>query len=95
MNSQENVLPIEGSGRVIARQDGKLGSILVQSGKIGAGDIERILDLQRVEDVRFGEAALRLGLITPDDLRWAVAKQYDFPQVLPGNEVHRDDQPVR
>jgi chain length determinant protein tyrosine kinase EpsG len=86
MSAQENVLPIEGSSRVIARQDGKLGSILVQLGKLDAGDIERVLELQRTEGVRFGETALRLGLITADDLRWAVAKQYDFPHMLPGNE---------
>src|SRR6266571_4290987 len=86
MNAQENVLPIEGSSRVIARQDGKLGSILVQLGRLDAGDIERVLELQRTEGARFGEAALRLGLITADDLRWAVAKQYDFPHMLPGNE---------
>src|SRR6266853_4825108 len=86
MSTQENVLPIEGSSRVIARQDGKLGSILAQVGKLGSGDIERVLERQRIEGVRFGEAALSLGLITPDDLRWAVAKQYDFPHMLPGNE---------
>src|SRR2546428_8067399 len=86
MNAQENVLPIEGSSRVIARQDDKLGSILVQVGKLGAGDIERVLELQRIEGVRFGEAALSLGLITADDLRRVVAKQYDFPHMLPGNE---------
>ena len=86
MSTQENVLPIEGSSRVIGRQDGKLGSILVRLGKLDAGDIERVLERQRTEGVRFGEAALRLDLITADDLRWAVAKQYDFPHMLPGNE---------
>ena len=86
MNAQENVLPIEGSSRVIARQDGKLGGILVEFGKLAPGDIERVLELQRIEGVRFGEAALSLRLITADDLRWAVAKQYDFPHMLPGNE---------
>ena len=55
-------------------------------GKLDAGDIERVLERQRTEGVRFGEAALRLDLITADDLRWAVAKQYDFPHMLPGNE---------
>jgi chain length determinant protein tyrosine kinase EpsG len=81
---QENVLPIEGSGDVIARQDGRLGSILAEEGKIGAGDIERVLELQHIEGLRFGEAALRLGLIAADDLRSAVAKQYGLPHLLPG-----------
>src|SRR5712664_2436305 len=85
MKTQENVLPIEGSTRVIAREDGRLGSILVEEGKLGAGGIEQVLELQRIEGLRFGEAALRLGLVTADDLRGAVAKQYGFPQLLPGS----------
>ena len=85
MKAQENVLAIEGSARVIARQDGRLGSILVEEGKLGAGGIERVLELQRIEGLRFGEAALRLNLVTADDLRGAVAKQYGFPYLPPGD----------
>src|SRR6266851_9095584 len=85
MKAQENVLAIEGSARVIARQDGRLGSILVEEGKFGAGDIERVLELQRIEGLRFGEAALRLNLVTADDLRGAVAKQYGFPYLPLGD----------
>ncbi len=86
MNAQENVLPIEGSSRVLARHDRRIGSILAEEGKLGGGDIERVMELQQTEGLRFGEAALRLGLITADDLRCAVAKQYDLPHLLPGNE---------
>ena len=86
MNAPENVLPIEGSSRVLARPDRRIGSILAEEGKLGAGDIERVMELQQLEGLRFGEAALRLGLITEDDLRCAVAKQYDLPLLLPGSE---------
>src|SRR5207245_4830025 len=55
-----------------------------EEGKIGAGDIERVLELQHIEGLRFGEAALRLGLIAADDLRSAVAKEYGLPHLLPG-----------
>src|SRR5258708_24756687 len=85
MKTQENVLQIEGSTRVIAREDGRLGSILVEEGKLGAGGIEQVLELQRIEGLRFGEAAVRLGLVAADDLRGAVAKQYGFPHLLPGS----------
>ncbi len=85
MEAQENVVPIEGTGRVIARQDGRLGGILAEEGKLSAGDIERVLELQRVAGLRFGEAALRLGLIAADDLRCAVAKQYGFPYLPSGD----------
>ena len=85
-NIQENVLPIEGSGRVLARHDGRIGGILAEDGKLGVGDIERVLELQELEGLRFGEAALRLSLITADDLRRAVAKQYGLPHLLLGDE---------
>jgi chain length determinant protein tyrosine kinase EpsG len=86
MNPQENVLPIAASGRVLAPYDRRIGSILAEEGKLGVEDIEQIMELQQTNGFRFGEAALRLGLITEDDLRCAVAKQYDLPHLLPGNE---------
>jgi chain length determinant protein tyrosine kinase EpsG len=86
MAAQENVLPIEGSGRVLSRRDNRIGGILAEEGKLGAKDIERVMELQQTNGLRFGEAALRLGLITAEDLRGAVAKQYDLPHLLPGNE---------
>ena len=84
MQPQENVLPIEGASRVIAREDRRIGSILAAQGKLGPQDIERVLQLQQGQGSRFGEAAVRVGLITEDDLQGALAKQYDFPQLLPG-----------
>ena len=86
MNVQDNVLPIEGPGRVLARRDNRIGGILAEEGKLRPEDIERVMALQRDSGLRFGEAALRLGLVTPEDLRFAVAKQYDLPHLLPGNE---------
>src|SRR5712691_3546429 len=82
--SQENVLPIEGASRVIAREDRRIGSILTAQGKLGAQDIERVLQLQQRQGSRFGEAAVRVGLITKVDLEGALAAQYDFPHLLPG-----------
>lgn len=85
MNTTENVLPIEGFGRLVARQDGRLGNILVEGGKLSSRDIEPILELQRARGVRFGEAAIRLRLITQDDLRGAIARQYGLLHLLPGS----------
>jgi protein-tyrosine kinase len=85
MKAQENILPIEGSSRVIARYDRRIGAILVERGTLDVGDIERILELQKGKGLRFGEAAVRAGLIGEDDLRGALAKQFDFPPLLPGS----------
>ena len=86
MKAQENVLSIESSSRILARYDRRIGSILAEEGKLGVRDIERVMELQRLEGLRFGDAALRLGLITAEDLLRAVAIQYDLPYLLPGNE---------
>lgn len=84
--TQENVLPIEGSGRVLARHDRRIGSILAEQGKLGPREIEGVLKLQQLKGMRFGEAALCLGLVTEKDLRHAVAKQYDLDHLLQGAE---------
>ena len=80
---KENVLPIErAAGHPPPVRDGSLGSILVEDGKLGERDVAEVVALQRDEGLRFGEAALRLALITPDDLHRAIARQYGFPSPL-------------
>ena len=84
MLSPEKVLPIEGASRVLARDDRRLGGILAAEGKLGEADIGRVLRLQQAQGLRFGEAALRLGLVSAEDLHRAIARQYDFPAPLAG-----------
>ncbi|HZN87060.1 MAG TPA: chain length determinant protein tyrosine kinase EpsG [Burkholderiales bacterium] len=84
MLSPEKVLPIEGASRVLARDDRRLGGILAAEGKLGEADVERVLRLQQAQGLRFGEAALRLGLVSAEDLHRAIARQYDFPSPLAG-----------
>lgn len=83
--AQENVLPMEASSRVLARHN-NIGSILVEEGRLSLTEVDRIMDLHSREGLRFGDAAQRLGLVNEDDLQAALAKQYDLPQFLPGNE---------
>lgn len=91
MNAPHNVLPIDMSGRVAPGVDRRIGTILVEDGKLDARQIERVLQLQRLEGLRFGEAALRMELISADDLRRAIARQYDLPYLLPDNgDVSRE-----
>lgn len=80
MNAQENVLTLDASARVVGPER-NIGSILVQEGKLTEVDTRRVVDLQRAEGLRFGEAAIWLGLITEQDLHLALAKQFDFPQL--------------
>jgi chain length determinant protein tyrosine kinase EpsG len=82
----DNVLPMEGSNRVVVRTDHHIGAILVEDGKLKPSDIERIIKLQHQSGMRFGEAARCLGLLRDGDLERALSKQYDLPQLLPASE---------
>lgn len=91
MSAHENVLPIEGSSVALSRGDRRIGSILAEEGRLDAADIQRVMQLQHMEGLRFGDAALRLGLINIDDLHGAIAKQYNLPHLLPGNDSFSDE----
>ena len=86
----DNVLPIEGASRApgLAAQRGRhIGAILVDEGKLTAADAEQVLARQRELGWRFGEAAIELNLITDTDLRYALAKQYEFPYLGPARKA--------
>lgn len=61
-----------------------IGAILIDAGKLSAKDAERILTLQKRESMRFGDAAIQLGLVTPEDIQYALSLQFDYPCLLPG-----------
>ena len=63
----------------------RVGAILVAAQKLTAAQVDEILAEQQVRSARFGETAVRLGFIGVDDLRRALAEQYDVPHLLPDN----------
>lgn len=67
-------------------QDNTLGQILLRRRKIDPRDIERILKYAEKKRLRFGAAALRLGMISRQELDHAVAAQFDYPFLEPGAE---------
>jgi len=77
---QENVVTFEpqrGAATVL-RSDRLIGAILVEEGKLTTHEIDRVLDRQRDEGVRFGEAAVRLGLISEADIQFALSRQFAY-----------------
>lgn len=74
-----------GTADTLTASSRRIGALLAAEGKLSESDIEKIVELQRVRQIRFGEAAVRLGLIGVDDLRRAMAQQYDLPHLLPDN----------
>jgi len=86
MKVQENVLPLESPGRTLVRSNRNVGTILVDDGKLTAAEADKVMLLQQTHGMRFGEAAMHLRLIGEDDLRRALAKQYDFQYLDSGTE---------
>lgn len=68
-----------GSGRSI-------GAILIDNGRLTPEAAERILKLQKEQGLRFGDAAIQLGLLTEADIQQALSRQYDYPYLMPGDD---------
>jgi protein-tyrosine kinase len=66
-----------------------IGAILMDAGLLKAEDAERVLKLQKEENLRFGDAAVQLGILTENDIRYALSYQFDYVY-LPSTE----DKPV-
>lgn len=63
----------------VGKGDVSIGKLLLDIGKIKPEDAERILRLQKTESLRFGDAALKLGLITEADIQQVLSMQFDYP----------------
>lgn len=55
-----------------------IGAILLESGKLGVDDADRIMVYQKAQGLRFGDAAVKLGLLSEEDIQMAVSKQFDY-----------------
>ncbi|MFN3716196.1 MAG: chain length determinant protein tyrosine kinase EpsG [Thiobacillus sp.] len=63
------------------RAEANIGKLLQDAGKLQPQDMERVLKLQQSGNLRFGEAAQKLGLVTEDDIRQALSQQFEYPYV--------------
>jgi len=60
------------------RANRSIGAILMDSGALTADDAERVLVMQKEQGLRFGEAAVRLGLLTEADIQYALSRQFSY-----------------
>jgi receptor protein-tyrosine kinase len=74
-----------------ARSDRSLGAILVDAHRLDASAIESILRAQKEKGLRFGEAGISLGLLKQDDIAFAMARQFDYPYLMAGDDSVRHD----
>ncbi|WP_457423736.1 polysaccharide biosynthesis tyrosine autokinase [Roseateles sp. P5_E7] len=56
-----------------------IGDLIRDARNLSAAEVEKVLSYQRQHGVRFGEAAVTLGLASPDDVLNALAQQFHYP----------------
>ena len=72
---------------------GSIGAILVDAGRLTPENAERILRLQKDQGKRFGDAAIQLGLLTDDDIRFALSHQFEY-SYLPARDASLSEELV-
>lgn len=72
-------------------KEGSLGAILFNSQIITEQDIKAALDEQQASGCRFGEALVRLGVVTQEDIDWALSNQLNIPYVRLKREMIDQD----
>lgn len=65
-----------------ASRDRRIGAILIDSGELTLEDAERILRVQKEQGLRFGDAAVKLGLLSQAHIQFALARQFDYPYLM-------------
>jgi protein-tyrosine kinase len=80
MDIGNRVLPPSGPDELPAAARGRsIGALLVDGGKLSPADAEAVLRHAREKGLRFGDAAVKLGLVTSADVQHALARQFDYP----------------
>lgn len=83
MNTTGNAMQAAGKPDEGARER-MFGAILIDAGKLRPEDAETILRVQKEQGLRFGEAALHLGLVKDADIQFALSRQFGYSYLQPG-----------
>jgi hypothetical protein len=65
----------------------QLGTILLESGRITEGDVQRVLEYQRAHGGFFGQALVALDIVSREEIDWALANQFDLPFIFPNADA--------
>lgn len=82
--SDSELVSVIGDGTGDAQADdltGRMGQAFVSAKKLTQEEVVRIVQLQRRKRIRFGEAAIRLGLLTEEDVHEVLAQQFNYQTI--------------
>lgn len=78
-------LPIDASKDV--SKDKSIGNIIAEANNLSPQQVEQVLAYQQRSGVKFGEAAVELGLIKREDVLWALSQQFHYPYAANGRKA--------
>ena len=87
-------VPGDGSTDSSAHRDPTraIGAILVAAKRLDTSDVHEIQNFAVKAGLRFGDAAVQLNLLAPEDVEFALGRQFNYPLVSHGPEgVVTDD----
>jgi hypothetical protein len=89
--SGSEVVPAPAERSEPETDEGAIGALLVQAGKLGAQDVDTILRAQRQDGLRFGAAGMALGLLCQADVDYALSRQFDYTYLRRGESKVSDE----
>lgn len=63
-----------------------IGAILVEQGRLNPNDLDEIQRFASANGLRFGDAAVKLKLLSQHDIDLAIAQQFNYPTVPRGGD---------
>lgn len=73
------IAPEAGAADSAEVHDRSIGDIIAELRNLTAEQVQRVLQYQQDQGVRFGEAAVALGLASKDDVLFALSQQFHYP----------------
>jgi protein-tyrosine kinase len=71
-----------------------IGAILVRQGRLAPAEVVQIQRFAEENQMRFGDAARRLNILTQQDIDLAVAQQFNYPIIARGGDGGVSDEVV-
>lgn len=85
--NQRRLRPDQQHSQPPVKRDRSIGALLVDSRRLSPADAEAVMRYAREENLRFGDAAIKLGLVTRADVQHALARQFDYPYLAPDDDT--------
>jgi receptor protein-tyrosine kinase len=71
--------------------DDSIGAILIRSGRLSVADADKVMRASIERNLRFGDTAIELGVLTATDIDLALSHQYNYPYLLRGQSAISDE----